>query len=119
MPIVSAIFLVVGLLLVAAAVPLMRRRVSPKAGYGLRVPATHADEWVWYEANARTGRGLAALGLLLATAAVALPRVASLTPDALAVVLTGLLVLGVVANATWGWALAERLLRERQGRRAR
>jgi hypothetical protein len=42
----SLISLALGILLIAISVPLVRRRLPPNAGYGLRVPATFADEWV-------------------------------------------------------------------------
>jgi hypothetical protein len=37
-----------GSLFVALGIPLMRRRVPPNGAYGLRVPATCADEQAWY-----------------------------------------------------------------------
>jgi hypothetical protein len=66
------LFLAVGLLLCGLAIPLMRRRVKPNALYGIRVRATFADEWVWYEANARSGRDLALLGAAQIALAVSL-----------------------------------------------
>lgn len=50
------VFVGVGLLLVALGTPLVRRRIRPNWVYGVRVPATLADEWVWYEANAKSGK---------------------------------------------------------------
>ena len=34
-----------GLVFVAIAIPLIRRRIPPNRLYGLRVPATFVDEW--------------------------------------------------------------------------
>src|SRR5262245_19433458 len=62
-----------GVLTIAIAIPLILRRVPPNGLYGLRVPATFADEWVWYEANARFGRSLVFLGTLLIILGVGLP----------------------------------------------
>src|SRR5947207_1742144 len=62
MPLLMVIFASVGLLLMGLSLPLMLRRVKPNYLYGLRVPATFADESVWYEANARSARDLFALG---------------------------------------------------------
>ena len=109
-------FLVVGMVFVAVAIPLIRRRIPPNGGYGLRVPATFADEWVWYEANARAARALVALGLALAALALVLPELWPLTPDQLIWILVAVLLLGVLTTAVWGWGMAERLLRERRAR---
>jgi hypothetical protein len=68
-----------GLLTVIVAIPLARR-VPPNRWYGLRVPATLADNEVWYAANQRTGRDLAWLGLALVVVAFALPALAPAVP---------------------------------------
>ena len=60
-----AVSLILGSVFIALAVPLIQRRVPPNHWYGLRVPATFSDERVWYEANARAGRELLALGMLV------------------------------------------------------
>jgi len=97
------LFVLCGLLLVAAGMPLARRRVRPNRWYGLRVPATLKDEEIWFEANARCGRELAFAGAVLTAAALALPAVlpdpsdyaltasAVLTVSTLTVCLRGLL----------------------------
>jgi uncharacterized membrane protein len=72
MTIFPAVFSAVGLLLIGLAVPLIRRRVKPNSLYGIRVNATFADEWVWYEANARSGRDMAILGAIQLVIAVSL-----------------------------------------------
>jgi uncharacterized membrane protein len=43
----------VGVVMVLLSLPMALRRVPPNHFYGLRVPATFADQWVWYEANDR------------------------------------------------------------------
>jgi hypothetical protein len=52
----------VSLLEIGMAIPLIRRRVKPNGLYGVRTSDTFADEWVWYEANAASGRDLVRLG---------------------------------------------------------
>jgi uncharacterized membrane protein len=102
----------VGLLIVALAVPLIRRRVPPNGLYGLRVPATFADEWVWYEANARSGRDLLWLGMLLTLLAVTLPALGLGTATYLVwSVVAGA---GAIIFAAVGWRRANRLRDERQ-----
>jgi hypothetical protein len=111
------------LITLATARPLVERRVAPNRIYGLKMKATFADEWVWYEANAASGRDFLKWGYAQ-LAAVLLP-LAFLRPASwtamdldragvvylainLAVMLTGLLVASVV-----GWVRANRLLAER------
>ena len=67
---VPLLFLSSGLLFVALAIPLLRRRVRPNALYGLRVKETLENERVWYEANARSARDLLGVGIGIALAAV-------------------------------------------------
>jgi uncharacterized membrane protein len=62
--IVLAIGAGIGLLLIATGIPLLLRRVRPNGIYGVRLPATLADETVWYEINARGGRDLILIGVL-------------------------------------------------------
>ncbi len=59
----ASIFL--GLLFIGVSVPLIQKRIPPNQCYGLRIPATLADETVWYEANARAGKDILRLGLLI------------------------------------------------------
>jgi uncharacterized membrane protein len=105
-----------GALMVALGVPMMRRRVPPNGIYGLRVAATMADRWVWYEANARTGREFVYLGAAVFAASVGLPFVPGMTHDGFGGITTSLLVGGVILVAGVGWARANRLLREKQAR---
>ena len=109
-----AIFTGVGLLLIALAVPLMRRSVPPNGWYGLRVAATFADEWVWYEANAHSGRDLMILGALQMVVAV-LPAVLGVPEISYAITNIAFLLAGTVAYALIGIRRANRLLKHRQG----
>ena len=100
------------LVIITIAIPLIRRRVPPNAIYGLRVPATFADEWVWYEADARSGRDLLALGMVLMAVTIAIPIVGFSIVAYMAwavVALAGVIVTGIV-----GWLRANHLLRERR-----
>lgn len=101
-------------LFIVLSIPLIQRRVKPNRLYGLRVPATFADEWVWYEANARSGRDLLYLGVAGLIAAVALaiwPHI-SLINYAIAhgIIAAG----GAVMCAITGTVRANRLLEERR-----
>jgi len=102
----------VGVLFVVIAIPLIRRRIPPNGLYGLRVPATFADEWVWYEANARSGRDLLVLGILLAALAIVLPN---LGIGVAAYIAWGVVAgAGAIAMGIVGWWRANRLLQEKR-----
>lgn len=110
------LFVLTGAALVGVAVPMVRRRVPPNPSYGLRVPATLADEWVWYEANAESGRDFLRLGGIVVAAALLLPLVPGLSEGLYAAVCTGLLLSGVLLCAWLGTRRANRLLAERRSR---
>jgi hypothetical protein len=110
----QVLFTLVGLMNVAIGWPLARRRIGPNRWYGLRVPATFADERVWYEANAAAGRDLIALGVLLVVLALALPAVIGVRGGIYAILCAAVAVIGSLAMAVRGWRLANRLWRERR-----
>ena len=58
------VFPFAGLIFVGLGIPLALRKVGPNGKYGLRVPATFADESVWYDANAAVGRDLIVAGVI-------------------------------------------------------
>ena len=101
-----------GLVFVAIAIPLIRRRIPPNGLYGLRVPSTFADEWVWYEANALCGRDLLYLGVLLIVLGVGLPLL-GLGATAY-IVWAAFAGFGAIAMGIIGWRRANRLLHERR-----
>jgi uncharacterized membrane protein len=103
----------VGLLLVLIAIPMLLRRIPPNAFYGLRVPATFADEWVWYEANALAGRDLVALGVLLALVPLMQPAL-GLRRGMLPLVWAAVAVIGLLVMTLVAWRRANRLLRQRR-----
>jgi len=93
-----------GVLLIGLSIPLARRRVPPNDLYGLRVPATYADEEIWYDANARSGREGIVAGAIIAMGGF---LVRMLLPDrsedvhALVDIGVLLLVVGVWAIRSW------------------
>jgi membrane associated rhomboid family serine protease len=102
---------IASLIMITIAIPLLRRRVPPNALYGLRVPATFADEWVWYEANARSGRDVFALGVLLLIMSVVIPV---LEFGTVAYVAWAAALVGAIGAGILGWLRANRLLKERR-----
>ena len=107
-------FPLLALLLITLGWPLAARRVRPNRWYGLRVPATFADETVWYDANAVAGRDMVGLGLLVLAIALVLPHLTELRRETYAGVCAGILGLGSLLLAVRGWRLANRLLRQRR-----
>jgi len=53
----------VGVVLIAVAVPLYLRRIPRNGLYGVRFPATLASDDVWYPINQRGGRDMIAIGI--------------------------------------------------------
>jgi uncharacterized membrane protein len=114
MPILMVVFSSTALLLIGLSVPLILRRVKPNYLYGLRVPSTFADEFVWYEANARSGRDLFALGFVGLVLALS-PIVDREMPLIVYAVGNGIVVgAGAIGITIIGWLRANRLLKERR-----
>lgn len=113
MNILLLVFLSTGVLLIALALPLMRRTVPPNGWYGLRVEATFADEWVWYEANAHSGRDLVVLGVVQIVSAIIL-RIAAVPELAYALANTGIVFAGSIVFAIVGIRRANRLADEKR-----
>lgn len=118
MLLLAATFSAVGALFVGLALPLLRRRVPPNALYGLRVPATFADEWVWYEANAQSGRDLLVLGISEMILALMLAVVPGMGLEKYALANVLYMFFGTLIFAGVGWRRANRLLKERKSQAA-
>ena len=104
----------VGIVLILISLPLLLRWVGPNRLYGLRVPATFADEWVWYEANAKCARDMCVLGIALIVLAFALPMIL-VTPRAPHFAIAGIVTgLGLAVVAVVGSRRANRSLKERR-----
>jgi len=99
-------------IIVGIAIPLIRRRVPPNALYGLRVPATFADDEVWYDANALFGRDLLWLGSLLIAIII---TIFALGLGVLAyLVWAGVLFAGAIGTGIVGWLRANRMLNDKR-----
>ena len=107
----QVLFPALGLLLAVLGWPLAARLVPLNRWYGLRVPATLADERVWYDANAVAGRDMVLLGGAVAIMGLALPHVARLHETIYAAICAALLGFGSLILSVRGWRLANRLLR--------
>jgi hypothetical protein len=65
-------FVSLGLVMIATAIPLVKRRVKPNGLYGFRTPKTLRNERIWYEANAYSGRLLLWLGIVVTVTSILL-----------------------------------------------
>jgi uncharacterized membrane protein len=108
-------FTVIGLLLAILAIPLLLRRVPPNAWYGVRVAATFADPWVWYEANALSGRDLLIAGIAQSLTALLLPLLGVSSRDLYVAINAAVLLVGSMTFAVIGIRRANRLWRQRGG----
>ena len=89
------------------------RRVRPNRWYGLRVPATFADQQIWYDANAIAGRDMMILGAVILIVALVLANMADLSDSVYSGVCAGLLGVGALILTARGWRTANRMLRQR------
>jgi hypothetical protein len=102
-----------GLLLIAVAVPLWRRRVPPNLFYGVRFRSTLQNDDVWYEVNSRAGRNLLIIAIgYLALLSLTLFLGHTWTIAARVLVPTGFLVLGLILNTIMLHSAANRLFAE-------
>lgn len=68
----SVVFILVGLVMVALALPLIFETVKPNRIYGFRTEKTLSDPDIWYRANRAIGIDLAVAGVVTVTVAAAL-----------------------------------------------
>jgi uncharacterized membrane protein len=71
----TSVLVASGVVLAAAGLPLMLRRVPPNRWLGVRVPSTLANERLWYAVNERSGRDLLVVGTTVVVLALGLPFV--------------------------------------------
>lgn len=112
----KVLFFALSIFLIAMGWPLATRRVRPNHWFGVRVPATFADEFVWYEANAVFGRGIMALGAVLLLVAFVFSQLIAVSEVAYALIYVAILGGGVLVLTVYTWRLANRLLQERRER---
>ena len=72
MLILALLYLIAGLALMGASIPMIQRKVRPNGWYGFRTPKTFRSERIWYAANEYAGRVLFLAGLCTAHAAILL-----------------------------------------------
>lgn len=106
------LFVIIGLVFIALAIPLIRKNVGPNSLYGLRVAETLENEDVWFEANARSGRDLLWLGIGTIAISCGLFAIPGGEPAHIALLCCGLLLIGVLVYAVRGIRIARSVKRE-------
>jgi uncharacterized membrane protein len=91
------------------------RKVKPNAVYGFRVPATFADEQVWFDMNARAGRHLIAIGVTYIALLAAMLVTTRGRPSAILLLgPMGFLVAALIVDALVLTVAANRMLERRR-----
>lgn len=91
----SLLFIGTGLLYIALAVPLVRRKVKPNHFYGFRTEQAFSSDDVWYAINEYSARQMLRVGAVLIAAVPAL-NAAGLDEVPFTLVMTGILLGGTV-----------------------
>ena len=113
---VAPVLLLAGVLLIGLAIPLVLRRVKPNHLYGFRVPATFADEHVWFEMNARAGRHMIVIGITyIALLAAMFVTTRGNLSAMLLLAPMGFLVSALIIDALVLTVAANRMLAQRRG----
>lgn len=73
------IYVFVGLLLIAIAIPLIQGRIRRNYLYGFRTPKTLSDDSIWYPANKYAGKKILMAGVVTTLAAIVLDVIPGLT----------------------------------------
>ncbi len=85
-----------GLLMIIVAIPMIQGRVKPNNWYGFRIRATLDNPDIWYPANAYAGRLLIWLGVATILASLLLALIPGISEDAYALLVSGVLMLGLL-----------------------
>ena len=99
MLLLTLLFIGMGILLIALAIPLIQGRVKPNWYYGFRTPRTVNDPDLWYPANAYAGKLLLGFGIAIIVASSLLALIPGINEDSYSIGITivitgGLLILG-------------------------
>jgi uncharacterized membrane protein len=113
----TLLFVVCGVSVAVAGIPLSLRRIPPNRLYGLRIPSTLQDEHVWYEANAKTGRDLIVVGALQVVLALLLGWLPGLDEDGYALLNAVIFGSLVLTSTAVGWRRARAMSAARHLRR--
>ena len=106
------LYVSLGLLSAALAVPLMRRKIAPNPLHGFRVRRTLEDPRVWYDANAFAGRCLFGFGLGTGIACLALYFLPAIDPVVYAVACLLIVLVGLAVSLILSFRFLGQLTRQ-------
>src|SRR5215204_3572903 len=112
MTFILILYVSLGLLSAALAVPLMRRKIAPNSLYGFRVRRTLEDPKVWYEANAFAGRCLFGFGIVTAIACLALSFLPAIDPVVYAIACLVIVLVGLAVSLILSFRFLGQLTRQ-------
>jgi len=101
----AAVFVAIGVVLIALGQPLATRKIAPNGVYGFCTTATLRSEAIWYSVNERAGKQFRVLGLLVAILALML-RVAGVHPNG---PMSVLLIIGLITIVLSNLSFADKL----------
>lgn len=84
----AVLFILSGLLLVIAGIPMSRGKVKRNAWYGFRMPITQKSDEMWYPTNSYAGKGLVIVGLIVIVTSLFSLLLSDLTSDEYAILMT-------------------------------
>jgi uncharacterized membrane protein len=111
------LFLLVGLLMIALALPLIRGKVPPNSWYGFRIRLTLEDPEIWYPANRRGGCLLLVVGLVTIAAALLLPLIPGMTSEAYGLWVSGVMLASILLCLVFSIRYAKKLAADRDRKR--
>lgn len=106
------LFVCIGLLMVALAIPLILGRVPPNTWYGFRIRLTLDDPRIWYPANRYAAWLLLAVGGLTIVAALVLAVVPGMAAEAYGLWMSAIMMAGVLLCLVLSVRYARRLAAE-------
>jgi uncharacterized membrane protein len=99
MLLLTGMYTFLGLLLIAVALPMVKRKVPRNPIYGFRTPKTLSRDDIWYKANEYSGRTLVVVGVVTTLTALILAPIPGISKDAYAMLCLAEFVV------TMGWSL--------------
>jgi len=107
---VGLLFTFIGLLFVALGFPLKQGAVPPNYWYGFRTRKTLSDKEIWYAINRVTGIDMIRVGIILGVASTVMISLRNwLSLEAIAMILTAVMLLSVAYMAIHGFSLLRRM----------
>lgn len=106
----SLMFGLTGLLLIALALPLVARRIAPNWMYGFRTRKTMSSPAIWYAANHASGRAMALAGAATVLWAIGVVAFGQALPETVALALLfGGLIVPIMAALVYSFGVLKNL----------